>query len=76
MQSPQIDKQLASGEYFLNEAQRKLKKAAEKRERAADKAAETADAREDAFVAPVVRVTGAALIPVGRHTVSHPCTPP
>ena len=50
----QIDKQLESGEYFLNEKQRKLKKAMEKREEAAAEAAKTPDTRAAAFVPPEV----------------------
>jgi ribosomal RNA assembly protein len=47
-----VDLQVASGEYFLNEAQRKLKKKAEKMAKAKDTARERKAAREAAFVAP------------------------
>jgi ribosomal RNA assembly protein len=51
-QPSKVDLEVASGEYFLNEAQRKLKKKAEKMAKAKDVARERKEAREAVFVAP------------------------
>ena len=50
----QIDKQLESGEYFLNEAQRKAKKKEEKQQLAKERALEKQKERRKEFEAPAV----------------------
>lgn len=48
----QIDKQLASGEYFLNKEQKRAKQQKEKDEKHADAAKRREERRQQAFVPP------------------------
>jgi len=59
-QPSKVDLEVASGEYFLHEAQRKLKKKAEKMAEAKDTARERKEAREAVFVAPAETTKGAS----------------
>lgn len=48
----QIDKQLASGEYFLNKEQKRVKQKQEKDEKHAEAAKRRAEKRQEVFIAP------------------------
>ena len=58
----QVDKQLESGEYFLNEKRRKMQKLAEKREAAAVTAAARKAEADAELVAPSVRTQGTFIL--------------
>lgn len=56
----QIDIQLETGEYFLNEKKKSAKKWQDKQEKQAEKTAENKRKREAAFVPPMVYFAAAS----------------